>query len=243
MPTPTTRRPSSEPASTESRVLTLEQVFAQWVQNFGGGVGAAIVVVVVMWTIGMPHIQQAQWALVVGATVFGASTLWRAYLDEIRSSRSVAQWRRQWLEIIASLDEDVAFLEAEHTALTQKYEALRAAHSRLESEHAFLNYTARKAQANRNTILVEDLVSRGLKEDTRTLVSYWAGTGKSPSRAEIMATGMSRSRWEAANQQLKNAGLFDGKYTEAEMLHKLDVKWATPVSGLLTVAEGDVDDE
>ena len=76
--------------STDSRALTLPIVLAQVAQNTLGGVGAGVAVAALQWLTGVPLETHWRWPVAIAALVAGASTAWRAYLDEYRSER---RWR------------------------------------------------------------------------------------------------------------------------------------------------------
>ena len=225
-----TRPAPSEPYErTDARALTTDLVIAQIVQNVLGGIGAGVALATLLWLAGADLSIAWKWPVGVAGVVAGASTAWRAYLDEFRADRRWNRREREHHNEMEILTELCDGLEAERDALRNERDAFARENARLESENASLNYEWRKARANPRTVHVEDLVEPEARRNARHLVSVWAQSGKRPSRSEMVPREMSRSQWDAAYTEIGRAGLLDGAVrTEAEMLHALSVKWAEP---------------
>lgn len=213
---------------TDSRALQRDEVYAQWIQNVGAGVGAATIVALLAWGFGADLTQAWRGPAIVGGVVFGLGMVVRAFVDEFRAER---RWRKREhehaTEMIALCD-DLDDVETECDALHADNAALRSENARLQRENASLNYEWRKAKATPRTVLVEDLVEPEAKRNARHIVSVWAQTGKRPSRSEMVPSAMTRTQWDSAYAELAGANLLTGTHTEAEMLHALNVRWGAP---------------
>lgn len=63
--------------------MTSANVFAMWLQNFGGGLGAATLAGVLAWQLGADGWGVTRWAALAGSVVFGGLMLLRSAIDEI----------------------------------------------------------------------------------------------------------------------------------------------------------------
>jgi hypothetical protein len=63
--------------------LTVSGVMAVWLQNFGGGVGGAVIVGVIAWQFGADWASALRWSVIVGGLLFGALMIMRSAIDEI----------------------------------------------------------------------------------------------------------------------------------------------------------------
>ncbi len=223
--------PTADPYErTDARALTTNLVLAQIVQNVLGGMGAGVALAAALWLMGADLALAWRWPFGVAALVAGASTAWRAYLDEFRADR---RWHKRELEHRAEMEvltELCDAFEAERNDLRNERDAYARANARLESENSSLNYEWRKANATPRTVHMEDLVEPEARRNARHIVSLWAQTGKRPSRADMVPSELTRTQWDAAYSELGRAGLLDGATrTESQMLHALSVSWAEPV--------------
>lgn len=67
----------------ETPPLTVGGVMAVWLQNLGGGLGAAVLASVLAWQLGADGWAVARWAAIAGAVIFGGLMILRSAIDEI----------------------------------------------------------------------------------------------------------------------------------------------------------------
>lgn len=234
IPTPI---PAREPEMALAHRAPASLVLAEWMRNFGGGVAVACVVLALgvggVYFAALPITPNTLLvaAGIAGLVWFGCVQAWRSVIDELRQSWRLREWVAQWEAVIALLTRDNDALKATLKEVVQERDACKRESERLSAENASLHYEWRKAKATPRTIQSEDLIPRQTRDDARHIVRVWAETGKRPGRADLVPGDMTRARWDDAYRELVRAGVVGATepLTEAEMLHRLSVRWAAPV--------------
>ena len=247
----TTTAPALDEERTDARALSLELVLAQGVQNIMGGVGAGVAVAGVLWLAGADLAAYWRWPLGVAVVVAGAATAWRAYLDEWRADRRWHKREHEHAEECALLADTCDELEEQLNAEREQHalqlqaatDAMRAEQRRadqLEVDLAYERVQHRREAAGPNTVQTVDLVPAQLKADCRRWVELWATT-KRPTRAGMMADGLTRARWDEMLVELRQAGVWEwaGQVDAARMHMRLDARWAHPPTPREAGRDGD----
>ncbi len=200
-----TRPAPSEPYErTDARALTTDLVIAQIVQNVLGGVGAGLALATALWLAGADLGLAWRWPVGVAGLVAGASTTWRAYLDEWRADR---RWHRRELEHRGEMEiltELCDGLEAERDDARNKLQSTAAENNRLKNEifsmRAQMDQVRHEANPKRGgpTLWWKDEDRR----DARALLKLWYETKKWPGELTMQ---WSRKRQENARDLLQAA--------------------------------------
>jgi len=201
-----TRPAPSEPYErTDARALTTDLVIAQIVQNVLGGVGAGLALATALWLAGADLSLAWRWPVGVAGLVAGASTTWRAYLDEWRADR---RWHRRENEHATEMTVLVELcdrLEEERDALRNERDALRAdlhnVENQLRSER-YLAAQARKPATPKHGGPIIDMYPQATRDDAKLLISRWYATGKWPGERTMQ---WPRERHTDARQLLERA--------------------------------------
>ena len=200
-----TRPAPSEPYErTDARALTTDLVIAQIVQNVLGGVGAGLALATALWLAGADLGLAWRWPVGVAGLVAGASTTWRAYLDEWRADR---RWHRRELEHRAEMEvltELCDAFEAERDDARSKYNTLRAEYDRTVNELEATRYRNVAANNTARHVAIQDTFSNASRADARELVRQWYATGAWPGERTMQWT---RSRHSTARDLIQRAGL------------------------------------
>lgn len=195
--------PAIVPEPAQRQLMTQRQVTAQWSQNFGGGVGAATLVVAgwitvhgAAYGIGWTPAPWPDWgrvaigAGVVGMVVFGGLMFLRSSIDEIMAASD-------WQRINADLDAAIADVEVLKAALAA--ERHRATVAELARDTFAMR--ANRAPAVAVTPQPED---SQMWEDARALITRrW--NGLKWGRDTMTDTGWTPTRWAEAMELLKVA--------------------------------------
>ena len=206
--------PTADPYErTDARALTTNLVLAQIVQNVLGGMGAGVALAAALWLMGADLALAWRWPFGVAALVAGASTAWRAYLDEFRADR---RWHRRELEHRTEMEiltELCDGLESERDDARNKYNTLRADYDRLSNELEATRYRNVAANTSARHVPIQDTYSNAARADARELVRQWYATGAWPGERTMQWT---RSRHSTARDLLRRAGvLTEGTPTNA----------------------------
>lgn len=171
---------------------TVQTVWALWLGNVGAGIGAAVVLFVVLVMLARVELLPAlAWAISGGAVVFGALMVLRFSLDEI-----VEAW--EWQRMLA-----------DNVALVEENDVLR---ERIASLEADINYerlqrAAMARTATPSRVSVMPTVEPSGRKDAETLLQRYY-MGMSFARDEMgNKAGWTPSRWNAAMEILKAAGV------------------------------------
>lgn len=196
---------------------TVQTVWALWLGNLGAGVGAAVVLFVVLLMLAKVELLPAlAWALSGGAVVFGGLMVLRFSLDEI-----VEAW--EWQRLLA-----------DNTALVEENDLLRQRIASLEDDINYerLQRAVRARVPEPNRVSVMPTVEPSARKDAETLLQRHY-MGMSFAR-DVMGDkcGWPPSRWNAAMEILKAAGIAQsvGKRTViqvatmTEAMSRLDAK-------------------
>jgi len=217
--------PTADPYErTDARALTTNLVLAQIVQNVLGGMGAGVALAAALWLMGADLALAWRWPFGVAALVAGASTAWRAYLDEFRADR---RWHKRELEHRAEMEvltELCDAFEAERNEARSDAQIAIAESNRLRNEL----FTAR-AQAQ-NERHAANPYSRGpvtlwsdeARTDAAALLKLWYETKNWPGEN---AMGWPRNRQEAARQLLQSAEIAPQK-VYSKLAPPADYAWA-----------------
>ncbi len=197
--------PTADPYErTDARALTTNLVLAQIVQNVLGGMGAGVALAAALWLMGADLALAWRWPFGVAALVAGASTAWRAYLDEFRADR---RWHKRELEHRAEMEvltELCDAFEAERDDARSKYNTLRAEYDRTVNELEATRYRNVAANNTARHVAIQDTFSNASRADARELVRQWYATGAWPGERTMQWT---RSRHSTARDLLGRAGL------------------------------------
>lgn len=105
--------------------LTAAGVLAVWLQNFGGGLGAAVLAGVLAWQFGADGWSVARWAAIAGAVVFGGLMLLRSAIDEIVDANDYRVMLADIEALQAQLEDDQAAHDEEVQRLTGRIRILQ----------------------------------------------------------------------------------------------------------------------
>lgn len=120
--------------------LTASSVLAVWLQNLGGGIGAAVLVGVLAWQLGVDAANVARWATIAGALVFGALMILRSAIDEIVDAMDYRAMIRDMEALEAQIEEQRGALEAQIEELKEAHaDEIAVLQSRLRTVQHDLN--------------------------------------------------------------------------------------------------------
>jgi hypothetical protein len=167
--------------TSEAASIWMAQVFAPIAQNVAGGIGAAVLAAIGGFLLEGQRLTAgvAQWAAIIGLTLFGAAMLVRMFRDEWRilvsawGSRQDLAARAELAALVEDLENANAQLRAEGT-VAERWVAREAAEALVTAYYA-------------NTDV-----------DAQPLA-----------RAASLQRGMTRADWEAGTHLLKAAGLLE----------------------------------
>ena len=209
---------------TDSRALRTDEVQAQWLQNFGAGVGAATITILLAWGIGADLAMHWRWPLILGGCVFGAGQVVRAFVDEFRAER---RWRRRENEhrIEMSVLVDLCDrLEEERDAARTDAQIAIAESNRLRNELFTARAQAQNERhaANQYSRGPVTLWSNEARADAAALLKLWYETKNWPGE-NVM--GWPRNRQETARQLLQSAEIAPQK-VYSKLAPPADYAWA-----------------
>lgn len=196
--------------------LTASSVLAVWLQNLGGGIGAAVLVGVLAWQFGVDGASAARWATIAGALVFGALMILRSAIDEIVDAMDYRAMIRDMEALEAQIEEQRGALEAQIEEQKEAHaDEIAVLQSRLRTVQHDLNVArsenwARTAGPNSHPAV--DLADASVAPDPargdaqKLLERAYAGQqwGKDAMRTY---TGMTSTRWQAARDLLQRRGI------------------------------------
>lgn len=178
--------------------LTVGAVLAVWLQNLGGGLGAAVLVGVLCWQLGLDAVSALRWAVLAGAVVFGGLMVLRSAIDEM------VDWNDWWL-MLADLDDK----DAEIDQLEQRVAALTRD---LRSEQLLSASIASRQPGrpvhDRNGEPMPAPAADPVRNDARELIRLHFGSGQWPAKDRTcQRLGWETSRWAAARDELQRHGI------------------------------------
>lgn len=196
MTTPAPQPILTKVETTERPPLTVAGVLAVWLQNAGGGIGAAILAVLVARALGAESDAVRSAALYAGGGTFAAFMVLRAVIDEVMDGDA-------YLSMLA----EMRALEGERDEALADARAQRRRVRELEHELAVTGMQPRRSNFVAASAAPQDPVGR----DARTMVEVYFEAGdpaaRSASREAMAARGWSRKRYEAAYDELVAAGV------------------------------------
>lgn len=189
--------------------LTVNSVLAVWLQNLGGGIGAAVLVGVLAWQFGADWMAILRWSALAGAVVFGGLMLLRSAIDEIVDAND-------YRTMLADLEA----LQAENDQLEQRCAALERD---LRSEQILsASIAGRKAGApvhDRNGEPMPAPAPDPIRNDARVLIRLHFESGVWPAKDRTCdRLGWETSRWTAARDELQRHGIVTTQNRQTIML-------------------------
>ena len=191
--------------------LTAAEVDAQWRQNLGGGIGASIVVLVLVggaWlAVGVSEWPQAAAitsgvALAAGALVFGGLMLFRSFVDELMD------WQA-YRDMCADLERYEADLQAAEGTIAAQGNRLED----LQRENGMLRFRLENGGTPGRFVSADPEPTEDAGADMRKMIEVaYSGGGRAvhPGKATMKAWGWSESKHAAAYAGLKARGVVTG---------------------------------
>lgn len=177
--------------------LTAAAVVAVWLQNAGGGAGAAVIVAVLAWQAGADAWSIARWSLIVGGVLFGALMILRSAIDEI------VDWS-DWRQMMADMER----IEDANELLEQRCAALQ------RDLHAAETYGAYRAA--RPGVVIQDRngepmpapAPTAIRNDAKTLIQLHFEHDEWPAKDRTCShLGWTTTRWQEARDELQRYGI------------------------------------
>ena len=205
--------------------LTAGNVLAVWLQNFGGGIGAATLTALVCWALATDAMTGLRWSLTVGGIVFGALMILRSAIDEI------VDWR-DYRAMLA----DIEALEEQNELLEQRCAALqRDLRSEQILSASIAGRTPGRPVQDRNGEPMPVPAPDPVRNDARELIRLHFSGGKWPAKDRTCQhLGWETSRWAAARDELQRHGIVNTQGKQTFML-------ATSEAHALAMLAGDVE--
>ena len=217
--------PTADPYErTDARALTTNLVLAQIVQNVLGGMGAGVALAAALWLMGVDLSLAWRWPVGIATLVAGASTAWRAYLDEFRADR---RWHKREVEHSTEMSVLVELcdrLEVERDAARTDAQIAIAESNRLRNELFTARAQAQNERhaANQYSRGPVTLWSNEARADAAALLKLWYETKNWPGE-NVM--GWPRNRQETARQLLQSAEIAPQK-VYSKLAPPADYAWA-----------------
>lgn len=205
--------------------LTVAAVLAVWLQNFGGGLGAATLAGVLCWQLGLEAGAAARWALLAGALVFGGLMVLRSAIDEM------VDWN-DWRLMLADLEDK----DDQIDTLEQRVAALqRDLRSEQILSASIAGRTPGRPVHDRNGDPMPAPAPDPVRNDARELIRLHFSGGKWPAKDRTCQNlGWETSRWAAARDELQRHGIVTTQGKQTIML-------ATSEAHALAMLVGDVE--
>lgn len=202
--------------------MTVGGVVAVWLQNFGGGVGAAVIVGVVAVALHVEWLPALRWGAIVGAVVFGALMLLRSAVDEVVD----------WLDYQRMLA-DMEAMEAQIDGLLQRNAALeRDLRSEQILSASMANRRAGEVRHDRNGEPMPAPAPDPVRNDARELVRLHFATGQWPAKDRTcQRLGWETSRWAAARDELQRHGIVTTQNRQTIMLASSEAQALAMLAG------------
>jgi len=202
--------------------MTVGSVVAVWLQNFGGGVGAAVIVGVVAVALHVDWLPALRWGAIVGAVVFGALMLLRSAVDEI------VDWT-DWQRMMA----DMKSMEAQIDSLLQRNAALeRDLRSEQTLSASMASRKPGEVRHDRNGEPMPSPAPDPVRNDARVLVRLHFATGQWPAKDRTcQRLGWETSRWAAARDELQRHGIVTTQNRQTIMLASSEAQALAMLAG------------
>ena len=202
--------------------MTVGGVVAVWLQNFGGGVGAAVIVGVVAVALHVDWLPALRWGAIVGAVVFGALMLLRSAVDEI------VDWT-DWQRMMA----DMEAMEAQIDGLLQRNAALeRDLRSEQILSASMAGRRAGEVRHDRNGEPMPSPAPDPVRNDARELVRLHFANGQWPAKDRTcQRLGWETSRWAAARDELQRHGIVTTQNRQTIMLASSEAQALAMLAG------------
>lgn len=189
------------PAELRQR-LSVGDVLAQWAQNFGGGIGVAIVAALAAYWLDAPGELTAWVALTAFGLSFGLLMAFRAVVDELLDARA-------WSEMVA----DNEALAADLDAACADLDALALQLEDARRDNAMLRFQVEHG-AGSKFVAAQPQPSEPAGADVRKMidVAYSGGDGKPrhPGKETMKGWQWTEKRHAAAYAALRAAGVVTG---------------------------------
>ena len=191
--------------STRNPQMTAGGVLAVWLQNFGGGLGAAVLAGVLAWQVGADGWGVVRWAGIAGAVVFGALMILRSAIDEVVDALD-------YRAMIADMEALEAQLTKQAEAHEEERSKLQALIRTLQNDLNVARSETWARHAGPNSRPAVDLADAPLapdpaQNDARKILER-AYNGQNWGRdAMRQYSGMGFSQWQAARDLLERRGI------------------------------------
>lgn len=211
-------------ASLRKAPLTAGAVLAVWLQNFGGGLGAAVAVGVVAWLLGVDAGTGLRWAAAAGGLLFAGLMVLRSAIDEI------VDWS-DWRAMIADLEA----LEEQNELLEQQNASLRRDLAAAETYGAYRAARPGVVVQDRNGEAMPAPAPTPIRNDAKTLLQLHFDSGEWPAKDRTChRLGWTTSRWQEARDELERHGVIATRGRQTIML-------AESLATALAMLAGDVE--
>jgi len=211
-------------ASLRKAPLTAGAVLAVWLQNFGGGIGAAVAVGVVAWLLGVDAGTGLRWAAAAGGLLFAGLMVLRSAIDEI------VDWS-DWRAMIADLEA----LEEQNDLLEQRCAALQRDLVAAETYGAYRAARPGVVVQDRNGEPMPAPAPTPIRNDAKRLIQLHFEQGEWPAKDRTCPRlGWTTTRWEEARDELQRHGVITTRGRQTVVL-------AESLATALAMLAGDVE--
>lgn len=197
----TPKRPPTAP--------TLREIIAQWVQNFGGGVGIGAGVACLLWLFGRDAGGILKWSLASGILTWAALMAVRSIVDELVDFSAWREMQAELEAVAAERDDALDQLDQERRAHTETLTDLKFARQEAHNLRRQLtpNYTP-PADTTGDTVA-----------DAERLMGMYFELSRWPARDYVCQTfGWDRDRWAEAYRLLRDAGVVELNHKSTRVL-------------------------
>lgn len=197
------------PKRPQPTVLGLGDIFAQWVQNLGGGIGVGAAVAVAFWLFGRDAGATFKWATACGVLAWAVLMAVRSVIDELVD---YGAWREMQEELDAVAEERDEALDE----LDQE----RRAHAETLTDLTFARQEAQnlRRQLAPNFTPPTDTTGDTVADADRLLRMYFE-LGRWPARDYVCETfGWDRERWAEAYRLLRDASVVELNHKSTRVL-------------------------
>lgn len=185
--------------------MTAGNVMAVWLQNFGGGLGAAVLAGVLAWQLGADGWAVARWAVIAGAVVFGVLMILRSAIDEIVDALD-------YRAMIADMDALEVQMAEQADAHAVEVNRLNGLVRTLQHDLNIARSEAWQRSAGPHSRPAVDLATEPAppdpaRDDAQKLLERAYGGQQWGKDAMRTYTGMTSTRWAAARDLLQRRGI------------------------------------
>lgn len=204
--------------------ITVGGVLAVWLQNAGGGIGAAVAVGVVTWLLGVDAGTGLRWAAAAGGLLFAGLMVLRSAIDEI------VDWS-DWRAMIADLEA----LEEQNDLLEQQNASLRRDLAAAETYGAYRAARPGVVVQDRNGEPMPAPAPTPIRNDAKRLIQLHFEQGEWPAKDRTCPRlGWTTTRWEEARDELQRHGVITTRGRQTVVL-------AESLATALAMLAGDVE--